>query len=236
VLEDLMRHPLGGAGRAYLRSRGLDSVAESLRFGEITSGRYAGRLTIPHYSGRGTLVSVAMRDMTGNADAKFLYPPGFDTRLYGLDRVASAGTEIHIAEGQMDTASLVACGLPAVGVPGVNGWPRYGNRIFAGFERVYYWQQSDDKGQSEGLGERIRASLGGLGVMMVQTPPGHDVNSWLVAEGKEAVLSLIPSDEDPEPEGETGSSPQGAPGTSESEWGDDAVQQHFDDDGVVIPF
>jgi DNA primase len=229
-LGSLLQYPLGPRGAAYAAARGLADVAGSLKLGEVSATpkpehrRYAGRLVIPSFSARGTVCDVALRcmaehDCGAEGCPKYLFMPGINKRLYGLDDVASAGTEIHITEGHPDRMSLKACGLHAVGVAGVNAWKAYHARLMAGFERVYYWQQSDDKGQSEGLGERIRASLGGVGVMMVQAPPGHDVNSWLVAEGKEAVLSLIPSDDDTEGEST------------------DEREQHFDDDdGVVIPF
>lgn len=214
MLEGLASHPLRELGREYLRGRGLLDVAEELRFGEITEGRYAGRLTIPHFSARGTIVQVAMRDLTGTANAKYLYPAGIDTRLYGLDRLASAGNVIHICEGQPDAATLVACGLPSVGIPGVNGWPSYGPRLFAGYEQVYFWAQSDDKGQSEGLGERIRSGVKGVSVIMVVD--GEDLNSFYVKHGKQAVLDLLNTDDSPEGEIE-----------------DDG---HYDDLGEEIPF
>ncbi|HET8767594.1 MAG TPA: hypothetical protein VFM86_09745 [Pedococcus sp.] len=160
---------------------------------------------------------MALRSLEDEDPVKYLFMPGINKRLFGLDDVASAGTEIHITEGHPDRMSLKACGLHAVGVAGVNAWKAYHSRIFAGFERVYYWQQSDDKGQSEGLGERIRASLGGVGVIFVSAPPGHDVNSYLVEAGRQAVLDLVPRDDDSEGESS------------------DRVQ-HFDDDGVEIPY
>lgn len=217
MLEGLASHPLRELGREYLRGRGLLDVAEELRFGEITEGRYAGRLTIPHFSARGTIVQVAMRDLTGTANAKYLYPAGIDTRLYGLDRLASAGNVIHICEGQPDAATLVACGLPSVGIPGVNGWPSYGPRLFAGYEQVYFWAQSDDKGQSEGLGERIRSGVKGVSVIMV--PGNADVNTYYQQVGKEGILALLDGSDESEGEAE-----------------DEGPELHYDDEGEVIPF
>ena len=46
---------------------------------------------------------------------------------------------------------------------------------------------------------------------------GHDLNSYYVERGREAVLDLIPGDEEPEAE-------------------DVGEELHYDDGGVVIPF
>ena len=145
-LESLLQYPLGERGRAYTAARGLADVAGSLKLGEVSATpkpehrRYAGRLVIPSFSARGTVCDVALRCMAdhdcGAVDCrKYLFMPGIPKRLYGLDDVAAAGTDIHITEGHPDRMSLVACGLRAVGVAGVNAWKPYHSRLFAGFER-----------------------------------------------------------------------------------------------------
>jgi hypothetical protein len=130
---------------------------------------------------------------------KYLFLPGVAKRLFGLEDLAAPGSVIHIAEGHPDRMTLKACGLNAVGVAGVNAWKPYHRRLFAGYEQVYFWAQSDDKGQSEGLGERIRSGLRGVSVIMV--PNASDLNTYYQQVGKEGVLAL--SDGSEEPEGET---------------------------------
>jgi DNA primase len=212
-LESLLQYPLDDRGRAYLESRGLLDVATDRRLGAVPSAgakpehrRYAGRLVIPTFSARGTVCDMALR-CTDDHDCKvvdcrkYMFMPGIPKRLIGLSDVTTAGPELHIAEGHADWLSLKACGLPAVGVAGVNAWKAYHRRILAGFERIFFWAQSDDNGQSEGLGERVRAALPGV-VSLIMVPGHEDVNTYLVKHGKQAVLSLIPSEDD-EPEGET---------------------------------
>jgi hypothetical protein len=220
-LESLLTYPLGEVGKAYTESRGLDGVATGLRLGEVSANprpehrRYAGRLVIPSFSARGTVVDAALRcmkdhDCGAEGCPKYLFLPGINKRLYGLDDVHTAESEIHIAEGHPDRMTLKACGLSSVGVAGVNAWKPYHRRLFAGFERIYFWAQSDDKGQSEGLGERIRSGLGRVAVIMV--PEAQDLNDYYVKHGKQAVLDLIPGDEEPEAEdvGEEDDDPQWA--------------------------
>jgi DNA primase len=207
-LEALLQYPLGAAGSAHLESRGLLGVATDLALGEVPANpsnpehrRYAGRLVIPSFSARGTVVDMALRRVVEDPESpKFLFLPGISKRLYGLDDLG--GREIHIAEGHPDRMTLKACGLAAVGVAGVNAWKPYHKRLFAGAEQVYFWAQADDKGQSEGLGERIRAAISGVRVIMVED--GEDLNSFFVKRGKQAVLDLLDDDGEAaaEPEGE----------------------------------
>jgi DNA primase len=201
TLERYLDHPLGPQGKAYLDSRGLLEVADELRLGEVPAGdRYAGRLIIPSFSARGTVCDMAFRRMGDDDESpKYLFLPGIPKRLLGLDDVRNAGSTIHIAEGHPDRMTLKACGLHAVGVAGVNAWkPDVHRRLFQGFENVYYWQQSDDKGQSEQLGERIRMGLSGVSVIMV--PTGEDLNSYFVKVGKEGVLALLDTEGENEDE------------------------------------
>lgn len=238
-LESLLQYPLGEAGRAYAESRGLGEVASALKLGEVSASprpehrRYAGRLVIPSFSARGTVCDMALRcmkdhDCGAEGCPKYLFLPGVPKRLYGLDDLALGGSTIHIAEGHPDRMTLKACGLPALGVAGVNAWKQYHARLLAGYEQVFFWAQADDKGQSEGLGERIRSSFSRVSVILVES--GEDLNSFYVKHGKQAVLDLLDTGEDPEGEAEDGRFDY-PPADS----GRDA-EVHYDDDGVVIPY
>ena len=240
-LASLLQYPLGEAGRAYLEKRGLAEVASSLRLGEVPSAparaehrRYAGRLVIPSFSARGTVVDMALRcmahddcgstelwrDKDGNPRycRKYEFMPGISKRLYGLDDIRNAGSTIHIAEGHPDRMTLKACGLHAVGVAGVNAWKDYHKRLFQGFETVYFWQQSDDNGQSAKLGERIRLGLSAVSVIMVSE--GEDLNSFYVKHGKQAVLDLLDTGAGTDPAAPWGGAPQ------EGETEDDGQDDH----------
>jgi hypothetical protein len=210
-LERFLEYPLGEVGRAYLEARGLLEVATDLRFGEVSSHprpehrKYAGRLVIPSFSARGTVTDLAFRCLAGHVcedtvlwtDDKgtdhtcprYLFVPGIEKRLYHVESVTTGEPWIHITEGQLDAATLVACGLPAVAVPGAKAWKPHAHRLFQGFERVLFWADQDDKGSSMQLFEKIRQGVSTVEVMMV--PPGQDVNSFYVQSGREGILSLL---------------------------------------------
>lgn len=208
-LEQVLSYPLGAAGRAYLEARALLGVASDLRFGEVSAPRrgherYAGRLVIPSFSAHGSVVDVAFRCIQGHDckaedHPKYLFLPGIPKRLYNVAATLDAGREVHITEGQLDAATLHACGLPAVGVPGSQSWKPHCHRLFGGFDRVVVWADGDDAGKA--FAEKVRLSLSGAVVMML--PSGEDVNSYYLAHGKQGVLDLIEGRESEADDGET---------------------------------
>lgn len=235
-LERLVQdNPLGEAGSAYLASRGLLEVAtdpgSGLAFGEGREGRYAGRLLIPTLSARGSVVHLTgrcIRPHECDDHPKYLHHPGVDSRLYNTAALRRADDVVEITEGQLDAASLTACGLFAVGVSGAQAWKPHAWRLFAGFDRVRFWADRDDKGSSLELFARIRVRL--PHVELVDLPDGGDVNSVLVAGGPAAVLALTQSD----PDSNTGIRTTGT--SDNTEENDDDPILHYDDEGNLIPF
>ncbi|MDM4721870.1 toprim domain-containing protein [Micromonospora sp. WMMA1363] len=94
-----------------------------------------------------------------------------------------------ITEGEIDCITAVQAGLPAVGVPGVDGWSPWWARCFRGYETVYILCDADDKGQGAQFGAKIAAQVTNSRVVMM--PEGHDVNSYVVAEGFAALIEKI---------------------------------------------
>jgi hypothetical protein len=195
--------PLGPAGRAYLEARGLLEVAtdpaSGVVFGEVSRTPpaslqpYAGRLVVPSFSARGTVTHITFRCMEDHdcgdlSHGKYMHWPGVDSRLYNVAAVQTHESTIHLTEGQLDAATLVACGLPAVGIPGSQAWKPHHHRLFVGFERVCFWADQDDKGSSMGLAERIRRDLPFMEVMMVGS--GLDVNSHYLKHGRDSITAL----------------------------------------------
>jgi hypothetical protein len=211
-LERFLEYPLAPAGEAYLASRGLLEAATALRFGSVPDSperrdhwMFRGRLVIPSFSARGTVTDLAMRcikdhvcdqtvlwvDDEGKEHycPKYLFVKGLEKRLYHVESVATNEPEIHLCEGQLDAASLVACGLPAVGVPGSQAWKPHAPRLFQGFDRVLFWADQDDKGASMTLFEKIRHGIRGL--ELVTLPSGYDVNSYFVEHGPAGIHALV---------------------------------------------
>lgn len=228
-LERTVReHPLGERGSAYMAKRGLLEVAtdpgSGVVFGEVTNprrpedARYAGRLLVPTFSARGNVVHITFRCMEDHAcdgHPKYLHYPGIDSRLYNVGAIRTAGDVIDITEGQLDAASLVACGLHAVGIPGAQAWKPHAWRLFQGFDRVRVWADTDDKGSSMELFARIRGRL--RQAELVRLPDGTDVNGLLQHAGRDTLLALADGDtgsnevDDLPTEGETDDGPDDDP-------------------------
>jgi len=203
--------PLNEAGSAYLASRGLLEVGTSHDYGVVPDSpaprlrQYAGRLVIPSIGPNDNVYDVAFRCMKDHGSspdgtpldckaaecAKYLFLPGMDKRLYNLRALAQAGDTIEICEGQLDAATLEACGLHAVGVAGANGWKRYHPRLFQGFDRVRVWGDGDAAGKQ--FAEKVCNDVAGSDVMMV--PWTQDINEVFVQGGRDAILSIAEGDD-----------------------------------------
>lgn len=182
-------------------------MATDLRFGVVPDSpaanlrQYAGRLVIPSIGPGGNVYDVAFRcmrehDCKAAECAKYLFLPGLTKRLYNLQALTTAGSTIELTEGQLDAGALVACGLHAVGVPGVNGWKPHHHRLFQGFERVRVWGDGDVAGKA--FAEKVANLVAGAEVMMV--PWNQDVNTTLITQGREAILAI--AEGEPEDDGD----------------------------------
>lgn len=213
VLDSLRGLPLSPRGKEYLDSRGLLEVAEDLGFGVVPDSPaprlrgYAGRLVIPSIGPRDNVYDVAFRcmfdhDCKAASCAKYLFLPGVDKRLYNLRALARSGGTIEITEGQLDAATLEACGLHAVGVPGANGWKPHHHRLFNGFDQVRVWGDGDTAGRE--FAQHVAHAVAGAEVMMV--PSSQDINEVFVEGGKDAILEIAEgeADDDRDEDGEWG--------------------------------
>jgi hypothetical protein len=216
-LESFLTYPLDAAGAAYLGARGLLGVASDLRFG-VVSGTlprehphrmFAGRLLIPSFSARGTIVDVAFRciarhDCKEAGCPKYLFAPGSTKRLYHVQDVNHPSSTIHILEGQLNAATLVAAGEAAVGCSGADAWKAHYWRLFQGFDRVLVWRDGDDKDPKPLADGTPRKKGGDLftdavrkrlpHAEIISCPPGYDANSLFVEHGPEALLALVDHD------------------------------------------
>lgn len=123
ALPDSIALPHGGRNLKYLDNRNITGgVAAyfSLRFstrgkfdyideeGHPRSQDYSNRVIIPIFDLAGELVSFQGRDITGTADKKYLFPPGFSstgTHLFNGHN-AHGAEHIVIGEGVFDVAAI----------------------------------------------------------------------------------------------------------------------------------
>lgn len=205
TLDSLRRLPLTPSVSAYLESRGLLEVATDLEFGAVPDSpparlaRYAGRLVIPSIGPHGNVYDVAFRCVRGHdckeAECpKYLFLDELDKRLYNLRAIARAGDTLDVVEGQLDAATLEACGLHAVGVAGGHGWKRHHHRLLTGFPRIRVWGDGDVAGKD--FAKNVAHDLSASDVMMV--PWGEDVNSVYVKQGRDAILKIAEGETDDE--------------------------------------
>lgn len=161
----------------YLVGRGISlQVANMFRLGVVehplpSHEQFIGRLAIPYITRTG-VVDIRFRSI-GPQEPKYLGIPGAKTHLYNVTSTVTAGDYIAVCEGEVDTMTLTACGIPAVGVPGVNNWKKHYTRILQDFETVYVFADGDQPGQdfAKHLAREVSSTK------IIQMPDGEDVNS-----------------------------------------------------------
>lgn len=175
----------------YLASRGLTlEDAATHRLGVVEEPlpgheTYKGRLVIPYITKTG-VVDIRFRAMD-NSDLKYLGLPGAKTHLYNVLSTFSAQDMIAVCEGEIDTITLNKCGIPSVGVPGVNNWKKHYTRILQDFETVYVFADGDQPGTD--FGKNLAREL--ATVIVIQMPDGEDVNSVYCKGGPNAIRERI---------------------------------------------
>ncbi|MER7445013.1 hypothetical protein [Micromonospora avicenniae] len=206
----------------YLKSRGLLwANAQFFKLGFVENPlpgheKYRGRISIPYLTRSGA-VDIRFRALPELVDgeyqkpigAKMLSLPGNIPRLYNTLDLDRRETFICLCEGEPDTWTAHQAGLPAVGVPGIDGWSEWWARCFKGYEAVYILAHNDplkkrngcrpcemngfEECQGHNVGaeyaERIAAQIENARVVLM--PPGEDVNSFVQAEGAQALIDRI---------------------------------------------
>lgn len=180
-----------GQAEGYLESRGLTLQDVAIhRLGVVDEPlpgheNYKGRLVIPYLTKTG-VVDIRFRAM-GESDVKYLGLPGAKTHLYNVMSTFNAQDAIAVCEGEIDTITLNKCGIPAVGVPGVNNWKKHYTRILQDFETVYVFADGDQPGSD--FAKNLARELST--VTVIQMPDGEDVNSVYCKGGPNAIRQRI---------------------------------------------
>jgi DNA primase len=168
----------------YLAERGITMEhALKMRLGvvlEPLTGHeaYINRLAIPYLT-RSGVVDLRFRSMD-LSEPKYMGISGATTHLYNVGSFFKASSHISICEGEIDTITLdTVCGIPAVGVPGVNNWKKHYTRLLSDFERLFLFADGDNAGAE--FGKMLAKELPNLTV--VAMPDGEDVNSMYLKHG-----------------------------------------------------
>ena len=114
------------------------------------------------------------------SEPKYMGLTGASTHLYNVSALFKASSYIGICEGEIDTITLdYACGIPAVGVPGVNNWKKHYSRLLQDFDKVFLFADGDNAGSE--FGKTLARELSNLTI--VNMPEGEDVNSMYNQHG-----------------------------------------------------
>jgi DNA primase len=168
----------------YLAERGITlEQATRARLGVVLEPltgheNYTNRLAIPYVT-RSGVVDLRFRSMD-LSEPKYMGLTGATTHLYNVGAFFRASSYISICEGEIDTITLdMACGIPAVGVPGVNNWKKHYTRLLQDFEKVFLFADGDSAGTD--FAKHLAKELPNL--VIVQMPDGEDVNSIYLKHG-----------------------------------------------------
>lgn len=173
-----------GLAEEYLAKRGIPlEVARRIQLGVVVDPipsheAFVGRLAIPYLTPSGP-VDIRFRAM-GPEEPKYMGMPGTSTRLFNVNALHTAGQRVAVCEGEIDAITLsYMCGIPAVGVPGANGWKRHYNRLLSDFETIYVFADGDQPGSdfAKSLSKEMNS------VVVINMPDGEDVNSMYLKYG-----------------------------------------------------
>jgi len=161
---------------------------------------YAPAVVIPHTAPDGVNVdALRLRALSDDLQPKYRSLSGAVSTLYNRHRVVNvAGQVLHVAEGELDAATLEHHGCRAVGVPGASSWrPDW----FAGLSLaacVVLWFDGDAAGRAaqDKLCETLRDYYGldwvADRVRVVVLPDGRDVNDLHRAGHLAAIVGGAP--------------------------------------------
>lgn len=132
-----------------------------------------------------TFRCVADHHCKSEGHPKYLRTAGTPHRMYNVSALFANSSVIALTEGELDAITVAMCGVPAVGVPGANGWRRHYRRLLEDFATVLVLCDGDEPGRKFGVG--VARELDNA--KLVTLPDGQDANSLYLAKGRDAILS-----------------------------------------------
>ena len=184
----------------YLQTRGLgwESIQAAVnRFrigyvGDPLPGHemFKGYMAIPYLRWSAdkewAVVSIRFRRLD-EGKPKYMTLAGDRPRLYNTMALLKDTANIAITEGEIDAITASVCGIPAVGVPGAQNWQPWFREPFLGYRNVYVLADGDDAGMQ--FATQVASTLPNSKI--IPMPAGEDVNSLVVAKGKDALMERI---------------------------------------------
>jgi DNA primase len=185
----------GSPGEAYLEGRGITPQAMAyFKLGYVSNplpehAEYEGMLAIPYVTCNG-IVTIRFRYIGTSGRSKYMSLHGIPgkARPFNVRAFQKVDPVIHVCEGEIDTITAAQCGLTAVGYPGANAWKSEHWRLFR-FRHVVVLADNDDTGAGVGFANAVSGDIRDSKVILM--PKGHDVNSFYVAEGRDALRAHV---------------------------------------------
>lgn len=191
----------GSPAEQFLETRGLPPArVVKVRFGYVDQPepgheQYRGMLAIPYLrrsqKDDWTVAAIRFRCIAPGCEhsdhGKYNTVAGDKPRLYNTVVISESQDRIAITEGEIDAITATLAGVPAVGVPGANLWKPHYKHAFEGFEKVFVLADGDPAGLE--LMKKIAGVL--PNAVPSALPPGEDVNSFVRANGPQALLERI---------------------------------------------
>ncbi|MET0466976.1 MAG: toprim domain-containing protein [Chitinophagaceae bacterium] len=200
--EEKLNSEEGHLAINYLKLRGITKEAAAyFRLGLVKdplpeSGHdfQEGRLAIPYITNTG-IVQIRFRSIPydgipGNPEPspKMKSEAGAGTTMFNVRALNSTDNLIAICEGEFDTMTAHIAGIPTIGIPGANAW----QSLFAlglKFRKAIILADNDDHGEGLKFAEKVQADLRGARIILM--PEGHDVNSFVVENGIDALRQKV---------------------------------------------
>lgn len=181
----------------YLLDRGVDEgTVATFRLGVVADplpghAGYRGMLAIPYLNKNGQPLTIRFRCMEDhnhrdNYHGKYMSILDDPPRVFGIGSIFRAKDEIHVTEGEFDAVILNQLGLPAVAIPGAQGFQGHHRRMLAGFSRVWVWGDPDEAG-ADFTNRVCRMVRNAKGVRL----RGGDVTDTYLSGGADAIHELV---------------------------------------------
>lgn len=132
------------------------------------------------------VVSIKFRRL-GPGDPKYLFTSGEAAWLYNTPALIGHSPIVAITEGEIDAITAQLCGIPAVGVPGVQHWKPYYRELFLGYRDVYLLADGDEPGIE--FAEKLKRQL--PNAKIIQMGSGYDVNKLVIEKGPAALTNKL---------------------------------------------
>lgn len=156
---------------------------------------YRGMMSIPYLRraehGDWSVVSIRFRCLEDHdrhdGHGKYNTEAGDRPRMFNTLALQQAHDTVAICEGELDAITSQACGIPAVGIPGVQAWRPHFKEPFLGYERVWIFADGDEPGRT--FARTLAQTL--TNAKIIQFADGDDVSSMAVKYGAEALKEKI---------------------------------------------